>query len=93
MNTLVETLKFENQESSSNDIWSLMQNVVNPAVLVEPQLPEGIDMKYEWATVDQNNVDTTAVTNGEEIFDHKRFLLNVRLIISFLLKHQLKKIG
>ena len=58
MNTLVETLKFEKSSRRQTTFGNAERGLLS-GFPVEPHLPEGIDMKYEWATVDQNNVDFT----------------------------------
>ena len=77
LNTLVETLTFEKSGTvvKRHLVLDAEHGLLN-GFPVEPQLPEGIDIKYEWAKVDQNNVDfTMTVTKGEEILDHKEVLI------------------
>ena len=77
LNTLVETLNFEKSGVVVKRHLVLdAERGLLSGFPVEPQLPEGIGMKYEWATVDQNNVDfTVTVTKGEEILDRKEVLI------------------
>ena len=77
LNTLVETSTFEKSGVvvKRHLILDAERGFLSGSP-VESQLPEGIDMKYEWATVDQNNVDfTVTVTKGEEILDRKEVLI------------------
>ena len=77
LNTLVETSTFEKSGVvvKRHLILDAERGLLSGSP-VESQLPEGIDMKYEWATVDQNNVDfTVTVTKGEEILDRKEILI------------------
>ena len=93
LNTLVETLKFEKSGVVVKRHLVLdAERGLLSGFPVEPQLPEGIDMKYEWATVDQNNVDfTMTVTNGEEILDHKEVLIKRQVDNQFSAKTSVEK--